>query len=68
MRVFFFKMCANVMLDKGDFRNRSKEVFTTNGLIDGITVREANVQESRFACLGNLFLCRGETGKVSKPH
>ena len=58
-------MCANVFVDGGRIRNYTKEVYSVDGTLEGITVRSADVEEPRFSVLGNLFVCQGDSTEVN---
>lgn len=59
------QMCANVTVNGNDVRNFTKEMYTKDKTLKGVTVASDNVKESRFSCVGNLYVCRGKPGKVS---
>lgn len=53
------------MVQENEIQNFSKEIYTKDKTLGGITVAKANISESKFSILGNLYVCRGEPGKVS---
>ncbi len=58
----------NVVTTEEHVLNLSKYAITEDKTLNGLTIKPANPHDSKFIGVGNLFVSKGETGKVSRQN